>query len=60
MKLFARFRQAIGIKNRHTVKEIKKDGNLVAAALLSDEERKTLGRAERMERFEKWRREEGL
>jgi hypothetical protein len=36
------------------VKEIKKDGRLRAAVLLTDEERETLSKAERLERFRQW------
>jgi hypothetical protein len=60
MKLFNRLKQAIGLKNKYAVKEIKKDSTPRAAVILTDGEQKTLGRAERVERFRKWREEQGL
>jgi hypothetical protein len=60
MKLFNKFKRAIGLKNKYAVKEIKQDGKLRAAILLSDDERETLGRKERIERFKMWQTEQGL
>jgi hypothetical protein len=60
MKLFNRFKRKIGLKNKYAVKEINEGGRLRAAVILTDEEQKTLGRAERAGRFRKWRKEEGL
>jgi hypothetical protein len=60
MKLFDKLNRAIGIKNKYAVREIKEDGRLKAAALLSNEERQTLSRKERMERFRQWQKEQGL
>jgi hypothetical protein len=60
MGLFGRFKRAVGLKNKYAVKEIKDGGKLRAAVLLSDDERKTLSKAERMERFKKWREEQAI
>jgi hypothetical protein len=60
MNLFTRIKRAIGIKNKCAVREIKENGKLRSAVLLSDEERETLGRKERMERFRQWQKEQGL
>jgi hypothetical protein len=59
MSLFSRRRKAIGLKKRYTKKEIKEGGRLKAAVLLTDEERKTFSRAERLKRFKKWMDEQG-
>jgi hypothetical protein len=47
MKLFREIRKALGIKNRYAVREIKEDGNIRAAVLLSSGERETLGSGNR-------------
>jgi hypothetical protein len=60
MKLFSKLKRTLGIKNKYAVREIKEGGKLRAAVLLSDDERKTLTKTERMERFKKWREEQGL
>jgi hypothetical protein len=60
MKIFNRLKRAVGLKNKYAVKEINEGGKLWAAVILTDGEQKTLSKAERMERFRKWRREEGL
>jgi hypothetical protein len=60
MKLFNRLKRAAGLKNKYAVKEIKENGKLQAAVILAGGEQKTMNRAERMERFKNWRREEGL
>jgi hypothetical protein len=44
MKLFNKFKRAVGIKNKYTVREIKEGGKL---------------KADRLERFRKWRKEQG-
>jgi hypothetical protein len=59
MKLFARLKRAVGLKNRYTKKEIKEGGRLKAAVILTDEEQKTFSRAERLKRFKKWMDEQG-
>jgi hypothetical protein len=59
MGLFSRFKRAVGLKNKYALQEIKEGGKLRAAVLLSDDERETLSKAERMERFKKWRKEQG-
>jgi hypothetical protein len=38
----------------------RRGGRLKAAALLSNGERETLGKAERLERFKQWKKEQGL
>jgi hypothetical protein len=56
--LFSKFKRAIGIKNKYAVREIKEHGKLRAAVIVSDEEQKTLGRKERLERFRQWQKEQ--
>jgi hypothetical protein len=58
MNLFRKRKKALGLKNKYAVKEIKEGGELKAAVLLSDEERKTLSKKERMERFRQWQKEQ--
>jgi hypothetical protein len=58
MELFKKIKKALGLKNKYAKKEIKEDGRLRAAVLLSDRERETLSKAERLERFKKWREEQ--
>jgi hypothetical protein len=60
MSIFGRIKKILGSKNKYAVKELKKGGRLRAAALLSEEERETLSKAERVERFKKWREEQGI
>jgi hypothetical protein len=60
MGLLSRFKRAVGIKNKYAVREIQTLGKLRAAALLSDGEKETLSKAERQERFRRWRKEQGL
>jgi hypothetical protein len=60
MGLFNKIKRAIGIKNKYAVREIKENSKLRGAVLLSDEERETLGRKERAERFRQWQKEQGL
>jgi hypothetical protein len=60
MGLFDRFKRALGIKGSSSVvKEIKDGDRVVAAVLLSEEERATLGKQERMERFRQWQKARG-
>jgi hypothetical protein len=59
MNLFSKFKRAIGLKNKYAVTEIKEGGKLKAAVLLTDEEQKTLSKAERLERFRQWQKEQG-
>jgi hypothetical protein len=62
MAIFNILRKAarkLGIKNKYTLNEIKKGGNVRAAVLLTDEERMTFTKQERLERFRKWRKAEG-
>jgi hypothetical protein len=47
-----------GVRNKYALKEIKEDGNLRAAVLLPDDERVTLSKAERLERFKRWHKAE--
>jgi hypothetical protein len=58
--LFTKFKRAIGVKNKFALQEIKVNGKTRAATLLNGEERQTLGKAERQERFRRWRIEQGL
>jgi hypothetical protein len=60
MKLFRKIRKALGLKNKHAVREIQEGGRLRAAVLLSDEERKTLSKEDRIKRFKQWQKEQGL
>jgi hypothetical protein len=60
LKLFGKIKKALGLKNKYAVKEIKEGGKLRAAVLLTDEERETLTKADRLERFNKWRKEQGV
>jgi hypothetical protein len=60
MKLFNRFKRAIGLKNRYAVQEIKEGGKLLGAVLLNDEECATFNRKERIERFRQWQTEQGV
>jgi hypothetical protein len=60
MKLFNKFKRAIGLKNKYAVREIKEDGRLRAAVLLGDKEQKTLSKEDRIERFKQWKKEQGL
>jgi hypothetical protein len=59
MKLFSKLKRILGLRNKYAVREIKEDGKLRAAILLSDDDRKTLSKAERIERFKKWWKEQG-
>jgi hypothetical protein len=59
MGLFNKIKRAIGIRNKYAVREIKEHGKLRGAVLLSDEERETLTRKERAERFRQWQKEQG-
>jgi hypothetical protein len=59
MGLFRKIKKALGLKNKYALREIKEGGKLRAAVLLSDEERETLSKAERMERFRQWQKEQG-
>jgi pimeloyl-CoA synthetase len=58
MNLFRKIKKTLGLKNKYAVKEIKEGGKLRGAVLLSNEERETLSKAERLERFKKWREEQ--
>jgi hypothetical protein len=58
MKFLRKIKKALGLKNRYAVKELKEGGRLKAAVLLNDGERETLSKAERLERFRKWREEQ--
>jgi hypothetical protein len=60
MNLFGKLKRTLGLKNKYAVREIKEGGKLRAAVLLSDNERETMSKAERLERFKKWREEQGL
>jgi hypothetical protein len=60
MSLFRKLRKALGLKNKYAVRELKEGGKLQAAILLTDEEQKTLSKTERLERFRRWREEQGL
>jgi hypothetical protein len=60
MKLFRKIRKALGLKNKYAVKEIKEDGKLRAAVILSEKEQKTLSKEDRIERFKQWKKEQGL
>jgi hypothetical protein len=59
MNLFKKFKRAIGLRNKYAVKEIKEDGKLRAAVLLTDDERRTLSKEERIKRFRQWQKEQG-
>jgi hypothetical protein len=59
MKFFDKFKRAIGFKHSSGGKDVMKDGQLKAVSLLSDDEQKTLSRAERLKRFQKWHSERG-
>jgi hypothetical protein len=50
---FDRFKRAIGFKNKFVGKEIKAGEKLLAVVLLNDEER-SLGKRDRIERFRQW------
>jgi hypothetical protein len=58
MNLFDKLKRAVGVKRKYTVQEIKKDGNLIAAVLLSEDERSTLSKEERIKRFKQWHDEQ--
>jgi hypothetical protein len=60
MSLFNKFKRAIGLKNKYAVRELKEGGKLRAAVLLTDDERKTLSREDRIKRFKQWQKEQGL
>ncbi|MDR1249309.1 MAG: hypothetical protein LBK63_08410 [Treponema sp.] len=60
MKLFGKIKKALRLKNKYAVREIKEGSNIRAAVLLSNEERGALSKAERQERFRRWRKEQGL
>jgi hypothetical protein len=60
MGLFNKFKRAVGLKNKYALRELHEGGALRGAVLLTDAERQTLGRAERQERFRRWREEQGI
>jgi hypothetical protein len=60
MGLFSKFKRAVGLPNKFAVQEVKEDGKLRAVVLLSAEEVLSLGKAERQERFRRWRSEQWL
>jgi hypothetical protein len=59
MNLFRKIKNVLGLKSKYIVREIKENGKLKAAVLLTDGERNTLSKEERLERFRKWREEQG-
>jgi hypothetical protein len=59
MSLFDTIKRTVGIKKKYTPQEIKKDGSVIGTILLSEDERRTLSREERFERFRQWQREQG-
>jgi hypothetical protein len=58
VNLFDKLKRTVGIKRKYTVQEIRKEGNLIAAVLLSEDERSTLSKEERLKRFKQWHDEQ--